>query len=476
MNTMSNKHMAQADLSADLSADLPTDLSPDLEIVDLDKTDFDPEAPAEKNDAAAQSEPLAAKDEPSSAVENDTPTRARRGLLRGWEWSLLMVAPILAVLGAYAAILLTPQEYVARAKLLVPFGREYLYRPIVGNVTLAPWKFEVAMNSEFELLNAKAIKEKAIARVGAHVVLGLSEEQVGAAPEDDIKEKIKTVLRDFSLLLPPRSLPTRAYEEYQKNIMITGVKNSNVIDISIKWKEPEIAGRLLSAHLASYFESRAEVYSPQKVSVLEDVLQRREATLDAAQNDFERFLDENGVTEIELQMQNAFGQEQRLQEQLLQTEIALSEAQAAQVAGTLKFGLSAEGLSQLENRIGSLQDTDRKLKADLTALNKRIAALTRDRTRLDVLKDRIDVARAQVRDIRMKMGEVAIEQTVSEAQVSNVRLVEGPFVSERPVGLPPITKLAVAGFLGLMAAIGLIIGLRLLRRVEMLAPFASKAE
>src|SRR5829696_7200225 len=78
--------------------------------------------------------------------------------------AISFIATVLTVL--IGTLLMTP-IYEADARILVKFGREYAYRPEVGNVS-NPYRPTLAemLNGEIQILTSPDLAEKTISRIG----------------------------------------------------------------------------------------------------------------------------------------------------------------------------------------------------------------------------------------------------------------------------------------------------------------------
>jgi len=123
---------------------------------------------------------------------------------------------------------LLPPTYEAKSSLLVKFGREYVYRPEVGerssNVGLIPLNQEEVINSEIQILTSRDLVEKVINTLGIEKIY------------PDLLEK------------PPEGIPPLevAIRNFEKTLSVEGVKKSNVIQVSFQHREPQVAANAVN--------------------------------------------------------------------------------------------------------------------------------------------------------------------------------------------------------------------------------------
>ncbi len=208
----------------------------------------------------------------SARAVSDLPERL--GLKRGsLEYLILTRLPFLAMLAALIGNIVLSAPYTARAKLLIPFGREYTYRPIVGEgINLAPWRQEVAINTEMEILNGITLKTEVVKAVGPERLLGESV-QAGAPGQFQIfKSNVKKILYHAGLGSLPKSPIEKGLEVINRGLEVTTVKDSNIVHVAFTHSERELAMRVLGAHLESYIALRSQYFEPPDLPVLTNVL------------------------------------------------------------------------------------------------------------------------------------------------------------------------------------------------------------
>ncbi len=384
------------------------------------------------------------------------------------EIALLAGLPVLAMFVALIVNFLGKDVYPAEAKLLVHYGREYTYRPIIGDGSnLSPWKHEVAINAELEILNGVSLKRSVVERLGP-VLLN------GDGPDDDshgfvqsIKEVIKSVLRSIRLMKPRASPQEKALRKLKANFEVTGVKDSNVIHLIYKDPKRDVAVLVLKTLLDTYIDQRALLFAPPSGELLEKALADRERDAQAAQRVLEAYKKLHGIAVIDSELRNAFEQELLVKQQILQNEVALTRAKGKESSDDPLSALSSAALSELRSTINGLTRARAELEAKLSSVQKSIQDLERHKSEIESLELELKSARQQLQSVRNKMVELQLEKSLTDTRWSNVRLIEAPNAPEVPPGLSPILKIFVAGFLGLIAATGLLFALAMIRAQDM---------
>ena len=373
------------------------------------------------------------------------------------EVALLAGLPVLAMFVALIMNFLGKDIYPAQAKLLVHYGREYTYRPIIGDGSnLSPWKHEVAINAELEILNGDTLKRSVIERLGTGVFLGGGPDDEPQGLVQSIKEVIKSFLRGIRLMKPRSSDNERALRKLRANFSVKGVKDSNVVHLSYKHPQRDGAVLVLKTLLDTYMDQRAVLFAPPSGVLLEKALADRERDAQAAQSVLEAYKKLHGIAVIDSELRNAFEQELQVRQQILQNQVALTQAKGKESSDDPLSAPSSAALSELRSTINGLTRARAELEEKLANVQKSIHDLERHKAEIESLELELKSARQQLQSVRNKMVELQLEKSLTDTRWSNVRLIEAPNAPEVPPGLSPILKIFIAGFLGLIAAAGLL--------------------
>ena len=180
------------------------------------------------------------------------------------------------------SFLLSP-TYEAKSSLLVKFGREYIYRPEVGervpDLRLMPLNQEEVINSEIQILTSRDLIEKVITTLKVENIY----------PE---------MVENPSKMITPLEA---AILQFEKKLFVEGIKKSNVIQTSFQHKNPRIAAKAVNLLVDFLTEKHLQVYSDPKSSFLEQQLSTYEKRLKESQNQLEGFKQKYRVFSLEEQ-------------------------------------------------------------------------------------------------------------------------------------------------------------------------------
>ena len=162
--------------------------------------------------------------------------------------------------------------YEAKAQILVKIGRENLYIPPNStNSQVINSNRDNQVNSEIELLKSRSLAEKVIKTLG---------------PENIYKNM---EYKDAVL-------------KFQKSLSVEGIKKSDVIEVSFKHKDPEMAAKIVNTLANAYLDEHLLVHkNPQSYNFFEDQSQVLKTKLEQSEAALETFKKQNAVTAMDEQ-------------------------------------------------------------------------------------------------------------------------------------------------------------------------------
>jgi uncharacterized protein involved in exopolysaccharide biosynthesis len=286
------------------------------------------------------------------------------------KYTILIIFFAVVVTVAVGSFLLPP-TYEAKSSLLVKFGREYIYRPEVGERasdtrTLISLNQEEVINSEIQILSSRDLIEKVITTL-----------------------KVEDIYPDLVENPPRRMTPLEAaILQFEKKLSVEGIKKSNVIQVSFQHKDPRIAAKAVNLLVDFLKEKHLQVYSDPKSSFLEQQLSAYEQRLKESQNQLETFKQKYRVFSLE---------EQRtlLLKQRTDLDIGLKTSQ--------------NQVKELQNKLFSLKDQMRTISKDVP--------LYTETERYKIIDD----AKAQLLSIQLREQELLHKYNEDTPLVINIR-------------------------------------------------------
>ena len=161
--------------------------------------------------------------------------------------------------------------YEAKAQILMKMGRENLYIPPSSTSKVINFNRDNQINSEIELLKSRSLAENVIKFLGPETIY------------KNLDHK-GTVLK------------------FQNSLSVEGIKKSDVITVSFKHKDPEMAAKIVNTLANAYLEEHLLVHkNPQSYNFFEDQSQVLKAKLEQSEAALETFKKQNRVTALDEQ-------------------------------------------------------------------------------------------------------------------------------------------------------------------------------
>ena len=192
--------------------------------------------------------------------------------LRRWIWLILLVAVISAGIGWFQQTR-TPRNFEAETALLYRFGREYF--PISPGEQRRNWgenvmvSLDAAIFTEMRLLSSHQLFERTLDKIG------VAELERRPAP-NPIAVKIAALLpfgadEDVQTSEHQRLAAVRDLAE---SFDITRVQGAALVQVAARHPVPEVADRIVTAHIEAYLEWRSELFDRDASAYFESQLAR----------------------------------------------------------------------------------------------------------------------------------------------------------------------------------------------------------
>ncbi len=171
-----------------------------------------------------------------------------------------------------ATLLMSP-VYVAESLLLVKIGREYVYRPELGDRDSGPVALsrdrQAQINSELAILRSSELYADTVRQIGVSRLYPDMTEEVG----------------------PGAAPPIGAIEKLEASVNADALKDSDVIRVRLRHSDRELAAQALNVlvdkfmakHLSAFSDAPTTAFLEQKVAVSRKELQDAEEALKAFQ-------------------------------------------------------------------------------------------------------------------------------------------------------------------------------------------------
>jgi uncharacterized protein involved in exopolysaccharide biosynthesis len=245
--------------------------------------------------------------------------------------------------------LMVPKKYTAEASLLLRLGREYLYTPETGDPSAAqpmPYDREQTMAAEAKILMSHDVIDRVINAVGVAKVYPNLAPGKGAKPNPEQRQRAALALEralDADLL-----------------------KGSNLLQVSFKHENAEIAAQVLNEVIEAYLAKRLQVFSSTTNGGAEADMEARRAQLNAIEAKLAEFKRARGIRSFTEEQTLLLAQRNAIEQR--QADIGLAVAQAGGRAQSLSSQLSqipSEVKLQTETQRGEAAERARQALLDL---------------------------------------------------------------------------------------------------------------
>jgi uncharacterized protein involved in exopolysaccharide biosynthesis len=205
---------------------------------------------------------------------------------------------------------LTKPTYQAVAQILVKLGRENIYVPASGSANpVINFNREEQINSEIEILKSRSLAMEVLKALGPETVYA----NIGAGSGG---------LR--AAILPsagsPRTPAENALLRMQKALDVQGIKKSDVIEVSFKHTDPQIAAAVVNKLSNLFLDRHLDVYkTPQSYEFFQQQSEFLKNKLSEAEDRLQALKEQYDVTALNEQQSILLRQAAELRNALNQT-------------------------------------------------------------------------------------------------------------------------------------------------------------
>ncbi len=235
---------------------------------------------------------------------------------------LMLTAFLIPIALGIAAVVLLPKSFETQSRLLLLLGREYTLAPDINTRNILSLDRGEIVNSELAILGSVPLKQKVLKKFGIDRVYP----------------------KTFPDFLPTKPLtPEKALElavlRMTKDLRLQQVPEANIINVTFRHGDPELAAKLLNDLIEEYLAERRNIYAREESKFLSAERIGVQGQLAAAEKRLHAFEAEHGVSNYAEQVAVMLRQQSDLTNRLDQISADLKNSQARLSAAreTLKF-------------------------------------------------------------------------------------------------------------------------------------------
>jgi uncharacterized protein involved in exopolysaccharide biosynthesis len=196
---------------------------------------------------------------------------------------LLVLGAVAGPLVYFAAPIVLPHTYEARAYLMVKFGWEYMYGPELAfkGPSPSPYARNEVINSEIQILNSRDLKERMLTTVGVEKLYpDLAATVAKGKPLADAAVR-RMERKDFSA----RAMP-----------------NSSVVELTLQGDRPDYLAEALNRMIDFYTVKRLDIFKdPKSIMFMEKKVSEYRQKLKSSEDQLEAYKQENQVYSLDEQ-------------------------------------------------------------------------------------------------------------------------------------------------------------------------------
>lgn len=248
------------------------------------------------------------------------------------------LAFLIPVLIAIVAVMMAQPIYTAQSRLLILLGDDYVFRSDVAGAA-GGMSFDRAqiVHAEMEILTAKDLRVKAIEAIGLQ----------RAYP---------------AMAGQPHGLE-KAAEQLDKDLAIDNVPQSNVIELSLRNRDPKVAADLLNTLVKLYVERRRAIFEQSDLTSVNGERDQLNARLAEIEDQLSKFSIEHGFGDYPSEFAAVQTQQASLtsQVQSLDQQLATRSGRASVLAQRLASAPVEMDISTDRGRSQQLDELNRNL-------------------------------------------------------------------------------------------------------------------
>ena len=276
--------------------------------------------------------------------------------------------------------------YAAKSSLMVQVGREYIFRPEVGDTKPElRYNRDEVIKSDIQILTSSDLIEKVITALGVENIYP----DLVTQPADQVKQPPDQV-KQPPVKISPLQVATSRFK-YQ--LSVDTIKYSNIINLSFQHPDQQVPARALNQLIEFFRERHLQIFSSSQTSFLEGQLNIHRQKLRESENNLAAFKQNNRVFSLHEQRSLLLQQRLSLDTDLKTTQDRVQEVRQRISSLTSQMQKVAENITIGEtttqnNNIDTAQSTLLRLQLEEEELRTKydesdpMLAMVREKMRL----------------------------------------------------------------------------------------------
>ena len=309
------------------------------------------------------------------------------------KFKILIPFVIIAAGTVIVAMLWTQKQFVARAVLMVKFGREFVPVSEVGEQKLPGINQEAIINTEMQILTSGDLAKSVVQAVGVH-----------------------SIYPDLAKTTGGPALPEVAALQFRQNLFVKAIPKTNLIEVYYRHDNPYVAAKTVNQLVDSFQERHLQVFSEKKTPFLEEQQQAYREKLKESEGRLTGFRQKYEVYSLDEQKGLLIKQRADLDTQVKTEESRVKELQARYAFWRNDQNIVSESVTNgLRAQINSLELKEQQL---LQKYNETSRLVQEARQEIALTKEQLAKQEKEVRKVSL----ANIEAELNPLQVKVVSL------------------------------------------------------
>ena len=348
------------------------------------------------------------------------------------------------------------RAYEARGSLIVKFGEGA--RPDV-NLLGQPNSEQMndskeIMQSYVKIMNSTDLLRDVIKSVGIEK----------AYPE--LVQKDKTI---------DKSIEDSAILALSSNIRVVTDNKSNLIELYVRHKDPEVAAMLADKLMKLFVVRQIMVYNAPQTDFLNQQVVEIKRKLDESHNEFLEFKKSLEISDIDIEISQLLQEKRETYGMSFeavtsaQTTLSSLEAKAAEMRATYRedspvIKKMEEGIAQAREQLASrkaeldeITAPEGPLAKRMEKINERLAFLEKQRGKYNELKQKVEMEENNFKYYQQRSEEARVNSILNQENITRVSIVDNPTAPTKGVPMKRLLMLIgifiIAGFLGISVVV-----------------------
>ena len=315
------------------------------------------------------------------------------------KYKILITFVVFAMLGILVNKIL-PTNYEAKARLMVKFGREFVYRSEVGSDPNAriPISADAIINSQIQILTSGTLLGKVVESIGLRVI------------HPDIEE-IARLNGVTPLQMAVRLITDR--------LSVKPVTRSSLIDLVFTHPKPVVANQVMDGIVRLYKDEHVRVYGGTSSPFLEKQAKNFADSLTESESEFGNFKAQHGIYSLEQQKTLLLAQRGEFGTLFINEQTRIKELEQ-KLSSIRSPNWTADTPAEIRTHLLTLQQTEQQFLQKYNENSRQVQTL---RQEIAAVKDGLHRTLEDTR--RVEIGKVQAELQIARTKSEELRKVLG---------------------------------------------------